>query len=220
MEKSNYINLNPNGIETDSMAIISKELSHLQLPDDLSHIIKRVVHTTADFEYVHLFEAHPDAVENCKKALTDSCKIYVDTTMIAGGLSKSALKALNCEVACYVHDDSVVNKAKQLGITRSICGVNKASGDEAFRIFVIGNAPTALVRICELAQEGIIKPDLVIGVPVGFVGASESKEMLKQSKIPYIIIRGRKGGSTVGVAILNAILYDITGVKKIPQANK
>lgn len=209
METSNYINLSPTGIENESMRIITAELSHLQLPKELANIIKRVVHTTADFEYAHLLEAHPNALANCKKALLDSCKIYADTTMITSGVSKLILSKLACKINCFVHEIDVIDKAKEQGITRSICGVNKASKDKSYKIFIIGNAPTALVRICELAKEGILKPDLVIGVPVGFVGATESKEMLKKSGIPYIIIRGRKGGSTVGVAILNSILYDL-----------
>lgn len=209
MEKSNYVNLSPMGIESDSMKIISRELSHLCLPQELDAIIKRVVHTTADFEYAHLFEAHPDAIANAKKALQNGCKIYADTTMITAGVSKPSLAKLACEVACYVHHEDVMKEAKVQGITRSICGINKASADDEVKIFVIGNAPTALVRICELAKEGKINPDLVIGVPVGFVGAAESKDMLRESGLPYMIIRGRKGGSTVGVAILNAILYDI-----------
>ncbi|MDA3892517.1 MAG: precorrin-8X methylmutase [Salinivirgaceae bacterium] len=209
METSNYINTNPKGIESDSMQIITKELSHLNLPDELAAMIKRVVHTTADFEYAHLLEAHPNAVKNGKVALSKSCKIYADTSMITVGVSKPALSKLGCKIDCFVHSEDVVNEAKELGITRSICGINKAAKDDEYKIFVIGNAPTALVRICELAKEGILKPDLVIGVPVGFVGAAESKEMLKNSGLPYIIIRGRKGGSTVGVAILNSILYDL-----------
>ncbi len=213
MEKSNYINLNPMGIENDSMKIISAELSHLNIPAELDSIIKRVIHTTADFEYGHLFEAHPDAVENAKKALSQSCNIYADTTMITAGVSKPSLSKLSCEINCFVHHPDVIETAKEKGITRSICGIDKASEDESYKIFVIGNAPTALVRICELAKEGKIKPDLVIGVPVGFVGAAESKQMLKESGLPYMIIRGRKGGSTVGVAILNALLYDVTNRK-------
>jgi precorrin-8X/cobalt-precorrin-8 methylmutase len=209
METSNYVNVNPAGIENDSMQIISKELSHLTLPEEFANIIKRVVHTTADFEYAHLFEAHPEAVEKCKNALKNSCKIYADTSMITVGVSKPSLKKLSCDIQCFVHNGDVVNEAKSLGVTRSMCGINKAASDKEFKIFIIGNAPTALVRICELAKEGSIKPDLVIGVPVGFVGAAESKEMLKNSGLPYMIIRGRKGGSTVGVAIINSILYDL-----------
>ena len=213
MEKSNYINLSPGGIEKDSMRIITEELSHLSIPGYLEKIIKRVVHTTADFEYAHLFEAGNGATEKAYEALRGGCKVYADTTMITAGVSKSALAKLNCETACFVHHPDVIAKAKEKRITRSICGVNKAATDKTFKIFVIGNAPTALVRICELAKEGKINPELVIGVPVGFVGAAESKEMLKVSGLPYIIIRGRKGGSTVGVAILNALMYELVNRK-------
>ncbi len=209
MEKSNYVNLNPMGIESDSMEIISRELSHLHIPEQYVSIVKRVIHTTADFEYAHLFEAHPNAVELAKKALHQSCRIYADTSMIVAGVSKPSLQKLGCELHCFVHDQEVVAEAKTQGITRSICGINKAAQDERFRIFVIGNAPTALVRLCELYAEGLVKPDLVIGVPVGFVGAAESKQMLKESGLPYLLIRGRKGGSTVGVAMLNALLYEL-----------
>lgn len=209
MEKSNYVNLSPAGIENDSMAIITRELAHLQIPGTYAQIIKRVIHTTADFEYAHLFEAHPDAVARGKTALQEGCRIYADTSMIVAGVSKPSLRKLGCDVHCFVHDKDVVREAQQQGITRSICGINKASADTGYRVFVVGNAPTALVRLCELYAEGKIRPDLVIGVPVGFVGASESKQMLKESGLPYMIIRGRKGGSTVGVAILNAMLYEL-----------
>jgi precorrin-8X/cobalt-precorrin-8 methylmutase len=209
MKKSNYINLNPGGIEADSMEIIGRELAHLQIPAEYEKLIKRVIHTTADFEYAHLFEAHPEAVERGRKALQQACRIYADTGMIVAGVSKPALQKLGCELSCFVHDAQVIREAKAQGITRSICGINKAASDQAFRIYVIGNAPTALVRLCELYAEGKVQPDLVIGVPVGFVGAAESKQMLKESGLPYLIIRGRKGGSTVGVALLNALLYEL-----------
>lgn len=209
MEKSNYIILNPQGIETESMQIISRELMHLSLPENLAPIIKRVIHTTADFEYGQLFEAHPDALENAQKAIKEGCNIYTDTSMIIAGLSKPSLAKYACEAKCFVHDEGVKTEAKAKGITRSIVGIDKASSDKSFKIFVIGNAPTALVRLCELYKEGVVKPDLVIGVPVGFVGAAESKDMLRDSGMPYMLVRGRKGGSTVGVAILNAILYGL-----------
>lgn len=209
MEKSNYVNLNPMDIETDSMAIITKELAHISFPVELSDIIKRVIHTTADFEYAQLLEAHPQAVELCKKALQSGCKIYADTSMIVAGVGKPSLNELGCSIHNYVHDADVVAKAKELEITRSIAGIDKAVSDNLFKIYIVGNAPTALVRLCELYKQKKINPALVIGVPVGFVGAAESKEMLKNSGMPYIIVRGRKGGSTVGVAILNAISYQL-----------
>lgn len=197
------------GIEEESMNIISKELAHITLPEKLAHIIKRVIHTTADFEYAQLLEFHADAVENGVKALQKGCLIYADTNMITAGVSKLSLDKLNSTVKCFVHDKDVVATSKEMGITRSIAGIDKAASNNAFKVFIIGNAPTALVRLCELYEQGVVKPDLVIGVPVGFVGAKESKEMLRKSGIPYIITRGRKGGSTVGVAILNAIMYSL-----------
>jgi len=207
MERSNYVITNPVGIEKSSMEIIQSELSHLQLPEDLAPLIKRVIHTTADFEYAQLFEAHPDAIANAQRAIKASKSIYADTSMIVAGMSKPSLNKYGCSIQCYVHDPEVVKKAKELDITRSIAGMDKACENPDNKIFVIGNAPTALVRLCELYKEGKVQPELVVGVPVGFVGAAESKEMLKESGMPYIIIRGRKGGSTVGVAIMNAILY-------------
>ncbi len=209
METSEYMNIDPRGIEEKSMQIISRELSHLKITGELEPVIKRIVHTTADFEYAHLVEAHPDALTNGKKALLSSCKIYADTSMIIAGTSKPSLHELDCEIHCYVHDENVIQKARDQGTTRSICSIDEASEDRDFKVFIIGNAPTALNRICELVDEGRLKPDLVIGVPVGFVGAAESKERLKQTGIPYIITRGRKGGSTVGVAIINAMLYNL-----------
>lgn len=209
MDKSNYVITNPNAIESESMQIIGKELSHLALPHELAPVIKRVVHTTADFEYAHLFEAHPQALENCHQALKNGSKIYTDTSMIIAGLGKAALNEFNCTAHCFVHDSDVVQRAKETQLTRSIIGIEKAATDPAFSIYIIGNAPTALVRLCELYKEGKVNPSIVIGVPVGFVGAAESKEMLKESGMPFMTVRGRKGGSTVGVAILNAILYQL-----------
>jgi len=210
MNTENYINTNPESIELQSMEIIERELSHLIIPKHLSSIIKRIIHTTADFEYAQLFEIHPKALKNAHNALQEGCKIYVDTSMIIAGVSKPALTKLGCQIDCFVHNESVKAEALEKGITRSIIGIEKAVRDEKYKIFIIGNAPTALVRLCELYEEGKVNPDLVIGVPVGFVGASESKEMLRQSGMPFMLVRGRKGGSTVGVAIMNALLYGLT----------
>ena len=209
MNREKYVILNPQGIEQESMQIISHELAHISLPNTLAPIIKRVIHTTADFEYAQLMAFHAEAVANGYNALKSGCRIYADTNMITAGVSKATLAKYGCTIDCFVHDKDVVDTAKAKGITRSIAGIDKASGDSAYKVFVIGNAPTALVRLCELYEQGTVKPDLVIGVPVGFVGAKESKEMLRDSGMPYIISRGRKGGSTVAVAILNALLYNV-----------
>lgn len=207
MDAKNYIILNPNDIETRSMEIISEELGHLQLPAGYDAIVKRVVHTTADFDYARITEIHPQAIESALAALKAGCRIYTDTRMIIAGTSKPALKKLNCEAYTYIDDEEVIEQSKTQGLTRSILGIEKAVQDSTTSIYVIGNAPTALVRLGELIMAKQVNPALVIGVPVGFVGASESKEFIKQTSVPYIVTNGRKGGSTVAVAILNALLY-------------
>jgi len=207
MDAKNYIILNPADIETRSFEIITEELGHLNLSPELAPIMKRVVHTTADFDYARITEIQSGAVSSAVAALVAGCKIYSDTRMIIAGVSKPMLKKLNCELYTYVDDAEVAAQSKEKGLTRSILGIEKAVEDPDTKIFVIGNAPTALVRLGELILEGKVRPALVIGVPVGFVGASESKEFIKKTGVPYIVTNGRKGGSTVAVAILNALLY-------------
>jgi len=209
MEKSNYIITAPADIETRSFEIIDEELSHLNIDEKYQHIIKRVIHTTADFEYGSLVRISKDALESANSALQNGCGIYADTNMIIAGTSKPALAKLNCSVYTYVADPEIAQKSKEQNITRSILGIDKSTEDNNTAIYVIGNAPTALVRICELIDDGKISPALVIGVPVGFVGAEESKDMLMQRNVPYICVKGRKGGSTVAVSILNALMYKL-----------
>jgi len=201
--------VNPNEIENESFRIISEELSHIHLPSKYAHIIKRVIHTSADFEYAQLLEFHTSAVENGENCLKQGCRIYADTSMIMAGISKPALAKYRCGIHSFIADKDVAQTAKDNGVTRSIAGIDKAFEQGGFDIFIVGNAPTALFRICELSAKRGIIPQLVIGVPVGFVGASESKLALKNSGIPYILTRGRKGGSTIAVAIINAILYSL-----------
>ena len=173
-------------------------------------VIKRVIHTTADFEYADLIEFMNDAINSGKEALKKGCKIYCDTNMIVNGASKMVLSKFNCEAYCLVADSEVVKEAKEKGVTRSIVGMEKAAKDPNTKIFLIGNAPTALYRLKEMIERNEIeKPALVVGVPVGFVGAAESKEAFKSLGIPYITINGRKGGSTVAVSILHGILYQM-----------
>lgn len=207
MEKSNYIELNPNEIEAKSFQIITAEMGHLALPEDKQAILKRVVHTTADFDYARITEIHPQAIASARTAIEQSCSIYADTNMILAGVSKPSLKKFGCSIYTYIDHPDIAAQSKELSITRSILGINKAAEDPKTQIYVIGNAPTALVRLYELIKEGRIQPALIIGVPVGFVGASESKDLIKETNVPYIVTNGRKGGSTVAVAILNAILY-------------
>lgn len=200
----------PGDIEKRSFEIIEEELgdkvkkfSAQELP-----IVKRIIHTSADFEYADLIEFHNNAIESGLKALENGCKIYCDTNMIVNGLSKPALSKFSCSAYCLVSEKEVIEEAKKEGLTRSIVGMRKAGKDPETKIFILGNAPTALYQLKEMIEKGEMeKPALVIGVPVGFVGAAESKEEFKKLDLPYITINGRKGGSTIGVSILHGIIY-------------
>lgn len=209
MDTTKYTIIQPADIEKHSFEIISKELGHLHCPDEYAAILKRVIHTTADFEYGRITEIHPQAISAAHDALRAGCDIYCDTRMIEAGVNKQRLHELNCSIYTHIDNEAVKQESKQLNITRSILGINKSIENPRTRIYVIGNAPTALVRIGELIEEQKHLPALVIGVPVGFVGAAESKDYIKNCGIPYIVTNGRKGGSTVAVAILNALLYGL-----------
>ncbi|MGL4252436.1 MAG: precorrin-8X methylmutase [Fusobacteriaceae bacterium] len=206
-----YIKI-PENIEKRSFEIISEELGDKvkDIPESISLVIKRVIHTTADFEYADLLKFSPGAVEKGIEALENGYDIYCDTQMIANGLSKKSLEKYGIQAYSLVSDPEVMKISKARGVTRSIVGIEKAAESPNTKIFLIGNAPTALFRLKELIEEGKIeKPALIVGVPVGFVGASESKEIFLDGDIPYITVEGRKGGSTVAVAILHGILYQI-----------
>jgi len=194
---------NPKTIELGSFEIITKELKekNIDINEAYGPIIKRVIHTTADFEYAKLIKFHAKAVESGIAALQKGGTIYTDTHMIKAGLNS---QRLGCSIVNYVHDDDVKAQAKDESITRSMAAIEKAV-DENIKIFAIGNAPTALFKIIELIKKDIIHPDLIIGVPVGFVGAAESKEELMKLDVPWISIEGRKGGSPVAVSIINAL---------------
>lgn len=208
---NNYIKV-PQDIEKRSFEIIGEELGDKinKFDEATLPVIKRIIHTTADFEYADLIEFMNDAINSGKEALKKGCKIYCDTNMIVNGASKMVLSKFNCEAYCLVADSEVVKEAKEKGVTRSIVGMEKAAKDPNTKIFLIGNAPTALYQLKEMIERNEIeKPALVVGVPVGFVGAAESKEAFKSLGIPYITINGRKGGSTVAVSILHGILYQM-----------
>jgi len=194
---------NPNTIELSSFEIITKELKekNIQINELYGPIIKRVIHTTADFDYASLIKFHPLAVSKGIASLKKGAKIYTDTKMIQNGLNS---EKLGCEIVNYVHDGDVKSAALKKSITRSMAAIEKAI-DEDIKIFVIGNAPTALFKINEYIKKGILKPDLIIGVPVGFVGAEASKDELMTLDTPWISIKGRKGGSPVAVSIINAL---------------
>ncbi|WP_294153668.1 precorrin-8X methylmutase [uncultured Clostridium sp.] len=201
----NYLK-NPMGIEEKSFEIIGEEMGTHSFTDEELLIVKRTIHTTADFEYKDLVEISSTAIETAKKLFTEGATIYTDTNMALNGINKMAIAKTNSRVICYVNEPEVHAEAKEKNITRSMAAVEKACADSV-DIFVFGNAPTALFRLKELIKEGKAVPKLIIAVPVGFVGAAESKENMDELNIPYIRVKGRKGGSTVAAAIINALMY-------------
>ena len=197
---------NPMGIEERSFEIIGEEMGSHSFTEEELLIVKRTIHTTADFEYKELVEISETAIETAKNILGGGATIYTDTNMALNGINKMALAKTNSNVICYVNEESVHKEAKEKNITRSMAAVERACNDNV-DIFVFGNAPTALFRLKELIKEGRANPKLIIAVPVGFVGAAESKENMDDLNIPYIRVKGRKGGSTVAAAIVNALMY-------------
>ncbi|MBR3486488.1 MAG: precorrin-8X methylmutase [Clostridia bacterium] len=199
-------------IEKRSFEIISGILAEegVVLDPENEPVIKRVIHTTADFEYVNNLVFSENAVKIGIEALKSGCDIVTDTQMAKAGISKAALSKLGGEVRCFMSDDDVAAEAKARGVTRAAVSMEKAAKLEKPLIFAIGNAPTALIALDELMREGRLSPKLIIGVPVGFVNVVESKELIIASSVPHIVARGRKGGSNVAAAIVNAMLYRIT----------
>ena len=197
---------NPMGIEEKSFEIIGEEMGEHSFSDEELLIVKRTIHTTADFEYKDLVEISENSIETAKNLFINGATIYTDTNMALNGINKIALSKTNSKVICYVNEPQVHEEAKTKNITRSMAAVEKACEDKV-DIFVFGNAPTALFRLKELIKEGRANPKLIVAVPVGFVGAAESKENMDELNIPYIRVKGRKGGSTVAAAIVNALMY-------------
>ena len=180
---------NPMEIENASMRIIESEIGEHSFSKEELLIVKRIIHTTADFEYKNLVEISKDAIEASKKVFKKSFTIYTDTNMALSGINKIALSKLNGKAICYVNLDEVHKVAKEKGITRSMAALEKACEDNV-DIFVFGNAPTALFKLKELIKSGKANPSLIIAVPVGFVGAAESKENLDELNVPYIRVKG------------------------------
>ena len=202
----------PADIERTSLSIITAELEQLGLtpPPETAPVVKRVIHTTADFDYAKNLRFTPGAVPAAVKALQGGASIVTDTNMALAGISKPGLRKLGCEAMCYMADPDVAADARAAGTTRAVASMDKACGIEGPLIVAVGNAPTALLRLAELMDAGKIAPALVVGVPVGFVNVVEAKEELLARRVPAIVARGRKGGSTVAAAIMNALLYQIT----------
>ena len=201
-------NVLPADIEARSFEIISSELKK-ELPEELAPIIKRVIHTTADFDYAENLVFSEGCVALAREAIKNGACIVTDTNMAKAGINKRKLQSFGGEVVCFIDDDRVRKAAEENGTTRAVAAMELASQLDKPLIFALGNAPTALIRLYELINEGKIAPKLVIGVPVGFVNVVQSKELIIQCKVPYIVARGRKGGSNVAAAIVNALLYGI-----------
>ena len=201
--------MKPADIEKRSFAIITEELGGRTFPESVAEVVKRVIHTSADFDYADNLCFSPDAVEQAKAALEAGATIVTDTNMALAGISKPTLAKLGGKAVCLMADEDVAREARARGVTRATVSMEHAAKLDGLLIFAIGNAPTALIRLHELIGEGAVSPALVIGVPVGFVNVVESKELFLGEDTPYIIARGRKGGSNVAAAIVNALLYQI-----------
>ena len=205
-------NVKPREIETRSFEIITQELGERKLPADQELIIKRCIHTSADFDYADNLCFSENAVEKAMDAIKGGACIVTDTQMAKAGINKRALAGYGGEVFCFMSEEDVAAQAKENGTTRATASMDKAASLKRPLIFAIGNAPTALVRLYELIEEGKIRPELIIGVPVGFVNVVQSKELIMGLKdTPYIVARGRKGGSNIAACICNALLYQAGG---------
>ena len=199
----------PAAIEARSMEIIESELK-VEIPPENKAVVKRVIHATADFDYAENLAFSPHAVEKALDALRRGCRIVTDTQMARSGINKAAAGKLGCEIDCFMSDPDVAEEAKARGCTRAQVSMEKAARLGGPVIFAIGNAPTALLTLRALIDEGKTAPDHVIGVPVGFVNILEAKEAILSSSVPHIVAKGRKGGSNVAAAIVNALMYEIT----------
>ena len=201
----------PSEIEKRSFEIITEELNEMGkiLCPETELIVKRCIHTSADFEYADSLVFTEGVVEKAKDAIRRGVPIITDTQMGKAGINKKRLAEHGSEVLCFMSDEDVAEMAKKNGTTRAVASMDKAAQLDKPLIFAIGNAPTALVRLYELIEEGKLNPALIIGVPVGFVNVVQSKELIMKADVPYIVARGRKGGSNIAACICNALLYMI-----------
>jgi precorrin-8X/cobalt-precorrin-8 methylmutase len=199
----------PHEIERKSMAIITAELNGRTWPEPEFSIIKRCIHTSADFDYADNLVFSKDAARIGVEVLKKGASVVTDTKMGAAGINKNWMRSYGGQVYCFVSDDDVISEAKARRCTRATVAMEKAAKLDGPVVYIVGNSPTALVELYALIKEGKAKPALVIGVPVGFVNVVESKELIMTSGVPYIVARGRKGGSNIGAAICNAMMYSM-----------
>ena len=209
MENIEYVR--PQDIEKRSFAIISKELEEkgIVLPKDQELVTKRAIHTSADFDYAKTMTYSAHAVGIAKKLIQNGADIVTDTNMALAGVNKKELAKYGGEAHCFMAEEEVAKIAKERGVTRAAVSMEKAAQIEKPVIFAIGNAPTALIELYEMIQSGKYRPAFIIGVPVGFVNVEAAKDLILKTDVPYIINRGRKGGSNIAAAICNALLYEL-----------
>ena len=210
MKEIEYVR--PDEIEKRSFAIISEELNKRKiiLPREEEMITKRVIHTSADFDYADTMTYSPGAVGIAHKLLSNGADIVTDTNMALSGINKKILAKLGGQAHCFMADEDVAKLAKERGVTRAAVSIEKSRSIDKPVIYAIGNAPTALIELYEMMQESDWRPAFVIGVPVGFVNVEAAKELIMKTQVPYIINRGRKGGSNIAAAICNALMYELT----------
>lgn len=195
--------------------IITEQHPELVFTDSYQEaVLKRVVFTSADFDYLYNIQFSNHAIEEIVKVLKNKGTIFTDTTMVLGGFNKKLLDRLGVSYRCLVNEPEIFKEAKEKGITRSMAAVEHAAKVKGPKLFVFGNAPTSIFKVLEMVEAGKLEPTPVIGVPVGFVGAAESKLQLHESSLPAISALGRKGGSTIAAAIVNAILYQLKSEDK------
>jgi len=203
-------NVAPSEIEKRSFEIITEELAGLKIPADTEPIVKRCIHTSADFEYAESLVFSENAINQAQNAIKNGASIVTDTQMVKAGINKKVLTRFGGQVHCFMSDEDVMEEAKSRGVTRATVSMEKAAKLNEPLIFAVGNAPTALVAIHRLITTGQLDPKLIIGVPVGFVNVVQSKELIIElDQTPYIVARGRKGGSNIAACICNALLYQI-----------
>lgn len=201
--------MKPMEIEKRSFEIITEELGDRKIDPEFELVVKRVIHTTADFDYYDNMAFSEHAVQKMMAAIRSGCDVVTDTTMAMSGINKKTLAQFGGQVHCFIADADVAAEAKERGVTRSLVSMEKAAKLGKPLIFAVGNAPTALFSICDLVRAGKLNPEMVIGVPVGFVNVVEAKEEVMRTVPNYIVARGRKGGSNVAAAIVNAALYQL-----------
>ena len=201
----------PSEIEKRSFEIITKELEDMgkAIPDEEAPVTKRVIHTSADFDYADTLTYSENAIKIARDMIKNGAHIVTDTNMAMAGINKNRLSMYGGEVHCFMADESVAKEAKERGVTRATVSMERAAELNIPIIFAVGNAPTALISLYEMMEKGIYRPEFVIGVPVGFVNVVAAKELFLHSDVPYIINCGRKGGSNIAAAIVNALVYGL-----------